>query len=123
MLTLYIHFLYFDFSRLKETEELLRESINECLSLKQKMKQIDAEHEMEKFTLISNLKEKLEHDPSQRAEVIDELISNFPAYETIKTTPYVCMYCRHGPGHKFCEEKIKDLTAECRKFKTQLKVK
>lgn len=88
------------------------------------MKQTDAEHEMAKYTLISNLKEKLsEHTLQGTDEVIDELVSNFPAYEAIKSKPYVCMYCRPGPGHKFCEEKIKDLAAECRKFKTQLKVK
>ncbi|XP_054717310.1 coiled-coil domain-containing protein 77-like [Uloborus diversus] len=113
--------------KLKDTEELLRESVNECLSLKQKLKSEEEKREKQKMAFYSELKQKVSQvaEIEELEKILDDVMSSEVVISKDKrrpSGPYECMYCKQGPGHKMCEEKIKDLRANNRKLSTEMKL-
>ncbi|XP_035209255.1 uncharacterized protein PFB0765w-like isoform X2 [Stegodyphus dumicola] len=112
--------------KLQETEELLRESINECLSLKQKLRQEEVQRETDKANWFADLSRKLDKvsDFDDLEAAVKEMLTTVDANkDKVKSvSTYECKYCTQGLGHKLCEEKLKDLRANNRKLTTELKL-
>ncbi|KAF8792203.1 Coiled-coil domain-containing protein 77 [Argiope bruennichi] len=110
--------------KLRETEELLRESINECLVLKQKLQVEQLNREMDKAKFSRELHEKLHQisDFHDLETAVKEVASSLASKRESKSSgPYVCMHCREGLEHMLCSEKIKDLKSSNRRLASELK--
>ncbi|GFT82659.1 hypothetical protein TNCV_1634331 [Trichonephila clavipes] len=111
--------------KLMDTEELLRESVHECLVLKQKLQHERLHRETDKIRFSRELHEQL-----HKASDLDELETAVKVIATGMATnkepksshTHECMYCRQGSDHKLCIEKIKELRASNRKLSTELKL-
>ncbi|XP_055939320.1 putative leucine-rich repeat-containing protein DDB_G0290503 [Argiope bruennichi] len=110
--------------KLRETEELLRESINECLVLKQKLQVEQLNREMDKAKFSRELHEKLHRisDFHDLEAAVKEVASSLATKrESNASGPYVCIHCREGLEHMLCSEKIKDLKSTNRRLASELK--
>ncbi|GFU13554.1 hypothetical protein NPIL_689601 [Nephila pilipes] len=111
--------------KLMDTEELLRESIQECLTLKQKLQNEQLLREADKVRLSRELYEKLHKvsDFDELETAVKEVATGMDIEKKSKISgPYECMYCKQGSDHKFCIQKIKELRANNRKLSTELKL-
>ncbi|GFT16986.1 hypothetical protein NPIL_333211 [Nephila pilipes] len=110
--------------KLSEAEELVRESINECLVLKQKLQLAQLHRKIDKANFGGESYERLyklsdfELETAVKKGVHQDTYTN---NELKVSGPYNCLYCKQGSHHKLCIEKIKELTANNRKLSTELK--
>ncbi|GFY72148.1 uncharacterized protein TNIN_92231 [Trichonephila inaurata madagascariensis] len=112
--------------KLMDTEELLRESVHECLVLKQKLQHERLHRETDKIRFSRELHEQL-HKASDFDELetaVKEIATGRDSNKEPKSShTHECMYCRQGSDHKLCIEKIKELRASNRKLSTELKTR
>ncbi|GFQ68291.1 hypothetical protein TNCT_456901 [Trichonephila clavata] len=110
--------------KLRDAEELVRESVRECLMLKQKL-QIEQLHwEIDRTRLNGEPWEKFYKTSDFELDtVVNEVdICINTKKESKISGPFECLYCKQGSHHKFCIQKIKELTANNRKISTELKL-
>ncbi|GIY78961.1 uncharacterized protein CDAR_246231 [Caerostris darwini] len=110
--------------KLKDTEELLRESINECLGLKQKLHLEQLQRETDKVQFSRGLQKLQQISHCKDLETaIKEIANSINIKESTDYRHLQCFNCHHIADHKFCNEKIQDLKASNPKWTKDLREK
>ncbi|GFS67900.1 hypothetical protein TNCV_2295421 [Trichonephila clavipes] len=110
--------------KLRDAEELVRESVRECLTLKQKLQVEQLHREISRARLSGEPWEKFYKTSDFEFDTVVKEVDMgiYTKKESKISGPFECLYCKQGSHHKFCIEKIKELTANNRKISTELKL-
>ncbi|GFY50886.1 hypothetical protein TNIN_2401 [Trichonephila inaurata madagascariensis] len=110
--------------KLMDAEELVRESVCECLTLKQKLQVEQLHREISRARLSGEPWEKFYKTSDFEFDTVVNEVDRgiYTKKESKISGPFECLYCKQGSHHKFCIEKIKELTANNRKISTELKL-